>query len=117
LGAVAHALFTGVRERAKELAVLRALGVTARQAGASVTWQAIVTAVIAVVAGVPIGVLVGRRVWRAISDELSFVYVGPLATAVLAIAAAACLLACLLLAIYPARGTARRPITETLRQE
>jgi ABC-type lipoprotein release transport system permease subunit len=117
LGAVAHALFTGVRERAKELAVLRALGVTARQAGASVTWQAIVTAVIAVVAGVPIGVLVGRRVWRTISDELSFVYVGPLATAVLAIAVPACLLACLLLAIYPARGTARRPITETLRQE
>jgi ABC-type lipoprotein release transport system permease subunit len=117
LGAVAHALFTGVRERARELAVLRALGVTARQAAAAVTWQAIVTGLIAVVAGVPIGVLVGRRVWRAISDELSFVYVGPLATAVLAIAVPACLIACLLLAIYPARGTARRPITETLREE
>ena len=116
-GAVAHALFTGVRERARELAVLRALGVTSRQAAASVTWQAFVTGVIALAVGLPLGVLVGRRVWRLISEELSFVYVGPVATAVLTIAVPACLGACLLLAVFPARGTARRPITEALRQE
>ncbi|MEY2581328.1 MAG: putative transport system permease protein [Ilumatobacteraceae bacterium] len=117
VGAVAHALFTIARQRAHELAVLRALGVTPSQAAACVSWQAIAIGTVAVAAGLPIGVLVGRRVWRGITEQLSFVYVGPLASALLVIAVPACLIGCLVLAIVPARGAARRGIAQTLRQE
>ena len=44
LGAVAHALMTVSRRRAKELAVLRAVGLSPRQAAACVGWQAVVVA-------------------------------------------------------------------------
>lgn len=116
VGAVAHALFTIARQRAHELAVLRALGVTPGQAAACVSWQAIAIGTVAVVAGIPLGVLAGRRVWRGITEQLSFVYVGPTAS-LLVIAVPACLIGCLLLAIVPARGAARRSIAETLRRE
>jgi ABC-type lipoprotein release transport system permease subunit len=117
LGAVAHALFTAVRQRARDLAVLQALGLTARQAASSVSWQATVTGSLAAAIGIPLGALLGRRVWRAISDELSFVYVGPLPAQLLVLSAPVCLALCMLLAVHPARGTAKRPITEALREE
>jgi ABC-type lipoprotein release transport system permease subunit len=116
VGAVAHALFTIARQRAHELAVLRALGVTPGQAAACVSWQAIAIGTVAVVAGIPLGVLAGRRAWKAITEQLSFVYVGPTAS-LLVIAIPACLIGCLVLAIVPARGAARRSIAETLRRE
>ncbi len=117
VGAVAHALFTGARQRARELAVLRALGLTARQVAACVSWQALAIGAVAVVAGIPVGVIVGRRVWRAITEQLSFVYVGPWSSNVLAAAVPVCLLGCVLLAILPARSTAQRGIADTLRDE
>lgn len=117
VGAVAHALFTIARQRAHELAILRALGVTPGQAAACVSWQAIAIGTVAVAAGLPLGVFVGRRVWRGITEQLSFVYVGPLASALLVVAVPACLIGCLVLAIIPARGAARRDIAQTLRQE
>jgi hypothetical protein len=117
VGAVAHALFTSARQRARELAVLRALGLTARQIAVCVSWQALVIGAFAAAVGVPLGVIAGRRVWRGITEELSFVYVGPLARAVVVLAAGACLVGCALLAIVPARATARRDIADTLREE
>ena len=117
VGAVAHALFTSARQRARELAVLRALGLTARQIAVCVSWQALVIGAFAAVVGVPLGVIAGRRVWRGITEELSFVYVGPLAKALVVIAAGVCVISCALLAIVPARTTARRDIADTLREE
>ena len=96
VGAVAHALFTSARQRARELAVLRALGLTARQIAVCVSWQALVIGAFAAVVGVPLGVIAGRRVWRGITEELSFVYVGPLAKAVVVVAAGVCLISCAL---------------------
>jgi putative ABC transport system permease protein len=114
---VAHALFTSARQRVRELAVLRALGLTGRQVAACVSWQALVTGLVAAIVGLPLGVLVGQRVWRGITDQLSFVYVGPVASTLLVLAAPVCLVVCVALAIIPARNVARRRITDSLRQE
>ena len=65
---VAHALMLGVRRRSHDLAVLRALGLRPRQAGGVVHWQAVTLALVAVTAGVPVGVLLGRLVWTAIAQ-------------------------------------------------
>jgi hypothetical protein len=97
--------------------VLRALGLTARQVSACVSWLALATGVLAVLVGLPLGVIVGQRVWRGITDQLSFVYLGPFAGRPLALAGPLCLIGFMLLAIVTARNIARRRIADTLREE
>jgi ABC-type lipoprotein release transport system permease subunit len=117
IGAVAHALITGARHRAHELAVLRALGITPRQAAACVSWQATVIGVIALAIGIPAGVILGRSVWRLTADSLSFVYIGPIAPGALLLTIPGALFVCWLLAVWPARAAGRRPAAEVLRSE
>ncbi|MDT4894684.1 MAG: putative transport system permease protein, partial [Pseudonocardiales bacterium] len=64
VGAVGHALATAVRRRSHDLAVLRALGMTQWQCRWVVLTQATVLAVVGLVAGVPIGLALGRTIWR-----------------------------------------------------
>jgi hypothetical protein len=117
LGAVAHALLTGARSRSHDLAVLRALGLTPRQAGACVTWQAAVIGVVALAVGVPLGLVVGRQVWRVLADSLSFVYVGPISAVALVAVVPLVLAALAVLALWPARDAARLRTAEVLRSE
>jgi ABC-type lipoprotein release transport system permease subunit len=117
VGAVGHALLTGARHRAHDLAVLRALGITPRQAAACVSWQATIIGIIALLIGVPAGVVAGRAVWRLTADSLSFVYVGPLSTVAIMLVVPGALLVCWILAIWPARAAGRRPAAEVLRAE
>src|SRR5204863_9082785 len=98
VGAVGHVLMTGARHRAHDLAVLRALGITPRQAAACASWQATVIAVIAIAIGVPAGLIIARAVWRQTPDSLSFVHVGPVASLVLWLVVPGTLLGCTLLA-------------------
>ena len=62
--ALANAVFTLVRRRRTELAVLRTIGFTARQTGASVLIMAIVMAAVGVMLGVPLGVAAGGLAWQ-----------------------------------------------------
>jgi predicted lysophospholipase L1 biosynthesis ABC-type transport system permease subunit len=78
LGAAAHALLTVSRRRRKELAVLRAIGLTPGQTGASVAWQAVVVAGIAVAIGAPLGLIADRQAWRTVAEAVTLVYVRPL---------------------------------------
>jgi hypothetical protein len=73
LGTVSHALASGVRRRRRDLAVLKTLGFLRRQVSATVAWQATTFAVAAVLAGVPVGVAIGRWAWRLVADQLGVV--------------------------------------------
>jgi ABC-type lipoprotein release transport system permease subunit len=117
VGAVAHALITGARHRAHDLAVLRALGITPRQAAACVSWQATVIGIIALAIGIPAGLIIGRAVWRLTADSLSFVYVVPWSPGALLLTVPGALLVCWILAVGPARAAGRRPAAEVLRSE
>jgi ABC-type antimicrobial peptide transport system permease subunit len=117
LGAVGHALLTVSRRRVKELAVLRAVGLTPRQTAACVTWQATVVALIALVIGIPLGLVVGRQVWRTVAASVPLVYVGPLSPTLLAVVIVGALAALLLLAAGPALRAARLPTAAALRAE
>jgi ABC-type lipoprotein release transport system permease subunit len=117
VGAVAHALITGARHRAHDLAVLRALGITPRQAAACVSWQATVIGIIALAIGVPAGLIIGRAIWRLTADSLSFVYVRPWSPLVLLLTVPGALLTCWILSVWPARSAGRRPAAEVLRSE
>lgn len=117
VGAVAHALLTGVRSRQHDLAVLRALGLTPRQAWACVTWQAGVIGMVGLAVGIPLGLVVGSQVWRLLTTSLSFVYVGPVAWLGLALLVPAVFAVVVLLSLWPARGAARLRPAEVLRSE
>jgi ABC-type lipoprotein release transport system permease subunit len=117
IGAVAHALLTGARSRSHDLAVLRALGLTPGQAASCVAWQAAIIGTIALLIGIPLGVLVGRQVWHELADSLSFVYVGPLAGTLLVVLVPAALAVLGVLALWPARHAARLRTADVLRAE
>ena len=78
--ALAHALVVCVRAGRRDIAVLRTLGFVRRQVHATIRWQASATMAIGLVAGVPIGVAVGRWIWR-LSVENTGALVEPVTTA------------------------------------
>ena len=62
-GTIAHTLLTSVRQRRRELAVLKTLGFVTRQVRATVAWQATAIAGAGLVVGVPLGLIAGRYAW------------------------------------------------------
>ncbi|HEX7266511.1 MAG TPA: FtsX-like permease family protein [Streptosporangiaceae bacterium] len=67
-GTLAHVLLTGVRRRRRDLAVLKTLGLTRSQLLKLVSWQASALATVALLAGLPLGVLAGRWSWALFAE-------------------------------------------------
>jgi hypothetical protein len=67
---LAHLLLTLVRRRRRELAVLRVLGLTARQVRGTVCWMAVTVALAALAVGVPVGIACGRLAWGLFAGQL-----------------------------------------------
>jgi ABC-type lipoprotein release transport system permease subunit len=117
IGAVGHALATAVRRRSHDLAVLRAVGMTQWQCRWVVVTQATVLALVGLVFGVPVGLAVGRTVWRVVANYTPIQYVPPIATWVLLLVAPAALVIANALAAWPGRRAARLRIASILRAE
>ncbi len=117
IGAVGHALSIAVRRRRHELAVLRALGLTRRQSRLVIVTQATLLAVIGLAFGIPLGVALGRTLWRAAADMLPLAYYPPLAFWALLLIGPLALRAANLLAAWPARRAARLRTGQILRTE
>lgn len=117
IGAVGHALATAVRRRRHDVAVLRALGLTRRQARLTVVVQATLLAAVGLLFGVPLGLALGRTVWRVVAENTPVFYVAPLAVLALILVAPAALLLVNLLAAWPGHRAARMRIGSVLRAE
>ncbi|MDT4985375.1 MAG: putative transport system permease protein, partial [Pseudonocardiales bacterium] len=117
VGAVGHALATAVRRRSHDIAVLRALGMTQSQCRWVVVTQASVLAVIGLLFGVPLGLAIGRTVWRVVADYTPVQYVPPMAVWALLLVGPAALLIANLLAAWPGHRAARLRIAHILRTE
>ena len=63
VGTLAHVLLTGVRRRRRDLAVLKTLGFTRSQVLRVVAWEASAFAAVALLVGLPLGVIAGRQAW------------------------------------------------------
>jgi hypothetical protein len=116
-GAVGHALAVAVRRRRRELAVLRALGLTRGQARAVVVTHGSVHAIIGLAAGIPLGIVAGRLLWRVVAGFTPLAYVPPLAVWALALIGPATLLAAVMLAIWPGHRAAGLRPAQVLRSE
>jgi ABC-type lipoprotein release transport system permease subunit len=70
LGVLVHGLITVVRRRRHELAILKAVGFTGHQVLISTGWEATAISTIALVVGIPLGVMAGRLAWRLTARSL-----------------------------------------------
>ena len=114
---VAHALVTGVRRRRRDLALLKTLGFTRGQVSGAVAWQASTIGVIALVVGIPLGVVLGRWAWSALANNLGTVSEPIVPIALLLVAIPVVLVLLNAVAYLPGRVAARlRPAT-VLRSE
>jgi len=70
VGTFAHVLLTGVRRRGRDLAMLKTLGFTRAQVLRVVAWQATAFVVVALLIGVPLGVVAGNWAWSAFASSV-----------------------------------------------
>ena len=104
IATVGHALVTTVRRRRHDLAILRSIGFTRRQARLAITWQATLLTIVGLVVGIPLGIVCGRLLWRWLADSFPVAYVPPLAlVAMLIVIPIAIVLASVLAAPPPTR--------------
>jgi ABC-type lipoprotein release transport system permease subunit len=114
---VAHALVTTVRRRGHDLAILRSIGFTRRDARFAIAWQSTLLAVAGLAVGVPLGIIAGRVVWRQLADSFPLVYVPPLALLGVVLVAPIAVAIANLLAAGPAHAATRVRPAEVLRTE
>jgi hypothetical protein len=98
-----------VRRRRRELALLKALGMTRGQVRAVIAWQTGLTLLITVAVGGPLGILGGRWAWRGFAGSLGAVPVTQVPVAGIAAGLAAIVAAGLLLGCVPAAAATRTP--------
>ena len=106
-----------MRRRRRDLAVLRTLGFTRRQLGACIAWQATATTAVALVVGLPLGVLLGRSLWDAFARTIYVVPEATVPVASLALLVAVAFVLANILAWGPSREAARTPAALALRAE
>jgi hypothetical protein len=114
---LSSALFTTLRRRRRDLAVLRALGFLRRQLGATVLAFATTTVVLAVAVGTPLGIGIGRWAWQRIADSLGSPAPPVVPVPIVLAVAAALLLVAAAVAAAPARSAAATEPALVLRSE
>ncbi len=114
---LAHTLFTAIRRRRRQLAVLKTLGFDRRQLLATVAWQATTFAAIGLAVGIPLGIAAGRWAWYLFAEQIEVVPepVTPLLLILLVVPAA--LLLANLVAALPAWSAAQTRAAAVLRAE
>ena len=110
-------MLTVVRRRALDLSIYRALGFTSRQVSATIIGQAASFGLGAVVVGVPLGVILGRVLWRAFADLLGVVPDPVTPWTALAVFAASFTLLAVMSSLWPAHLAVVRKRTRALSPE
>jgi ABC-type antimicrobial peptide transport system permease subunit len=114
---IAQTLLSSLRARRRDLAVLRALGGPPRLLRRSVHWQATVVTLLPALIAIPLGLIVGRLVFKALADDIGAVDSAKYpSAAVLAVIAGVVVLANLV-AMWPARLARRLSAAAALRTE
>jgi ABC-type antimicrobial peptide transport system permease subunit len=116
-GVLAHVLLTGTRARRRDLAILVTFGFVRRQIRGAVAIQATTLALIAAVIGLPLGVVLGRVIWRGYATSIGVVPEPSVPVAWLMAVALVTLIVANLIAAFPARAAARTRPALVLRSE
>lgn len=114
--ALALSLSATVRDRRRDLALLKTLGFTRSQLASTLVWQATVTALAGVAVGVPLGAAVGRQLWALFARDINVVPRAAVPLSLALVAVGVVLLANLV-AAAPGRAAATTPAAVVLREE
>jgi ABC-type lipoprotein release transport system permease subunit len=115
--ALGFTLSTSVRRRRRDLAMLRALGFTGRQLRSVVVWQASVSGLVGVVAGLPIGILLGRWLWTLFARHIDAVPEPTVPVLSIVIVAFVTMVLANVVAALPGRSAAHTSTARVLRGE
>jgi FtsX-like permease family len=115
--ALAHALVVGVRRRARDYAVLRALGFRRRGVRSAVAWEAAAIAGAGALLGIPVGVLLGRLAWARTARTVGVLVAQRLPALVVVLAVPASIAFAVVVAQLPARRAVRLRTADILRSE
>jgi ABC-type lipoprotein release transport system permease subunit len=117
LVALALTLVASVRRRRRELALLKTLGLTRRQLMAVVASQSTIAAATGIVLGVPLGIVLGRWLWKLFAYQVHVVPAPSIPAWPIAFIAVGALAAANLVAAIPGQIAARTPTALLLRAE
>jgi hypothetical protein len=117
VAALTHTVLVAMRRRRRELATLRVVGFAYRQVRTNAFGQVGTYLAFALVVGVPLGIVVGRVVWRGLAGDIGVANDPATPWTVLLAIAPAAVVTAVLLAVPLARAAARRPPAIGLRAE
>ncbi len=120
LGAIAAltlTLLSSVRRRRRDLALLKALGLTRRQVAAVIAWQSTVAVVLGVVIGIPVGIEFGRVLWNLFAHELFAIPEARVPSFAVALVAVGSLILAFTIALVPAWQASRTASSQLARVE
>lgn len=110
-------LIASVRSRRRDLALLKTIGFTPRQLASVIAWQSTVTAVIGIIVGIPLGIVLGRRLWILFAQNIDAVPRPTVPVLAVALVGVGALVFANLVAAVPGRIAARTPTALILRAE
>ena len=113
--ALAFTLSASVRRRRSQLAVLASLGFDQRDLRSSVRWQTGCLAGVALLLGVPLGVVAGRLGWVAFAEQMGVTPAPEIPLAALAVTVVVIATLAIVVGERPARTAARTPPAAALR--
>jgi ABC-type antimicrobial peptide transport system permease subunit len=116
VAALGLTLVASVRRRRRDLGLLKTLGFTGRQLTSAIAWQASVVAVIGLVAGVPLGIVLGRQLWIVFAHQI-YAVPKPTVPWSAALVVPGALLLTNVVAAIPGRMARRTPAALVLRTE
>ncbi len=117
LATVVHALVTMLGRNRTTLAVLAALGFTRGQRRGVALFASTALVFLGVVIGIPIGLVLSERIWRAVSNGIDLPSAAAVPWATLVVASLGALVTAAIVALVASRGTARMTPSEQLRVE
>ena len=110
-------LVTSVRRRRRDFAIMRTLGLSARQLATVVAWQSTAAVLIGTVVGVPLGIALGRELWDLFAQGIRAVPVPVVPILLVTAIGLGAIVLGNLVAIIPGRIAARTPTALLLRVE
>ncbi len=117
LATIGNSLFSSVRRRRRDLAILKAIGFGPRQVAAVVGWQATTFAAVSLIAGIPIGIVAGGWAWTAVASSIGSSSPPQIPVLVIALMVPATILFCNLIAAAPGWAAARIPSAVVMRSD
>ncbi|MEQ1874767.1 MAG: ABC transporter permease [Ilumatobacteraceae bacterium] len=115
LATLATTLATSVRRRRRDFAVLQSLGFARRQVAVTTAWQATTVAIVALLFGVPLGVIGGRALWTRFSESIGVSVPAIVPTPAIVVLIPSTILLAIAIAFVPGRFAARTNPAQALR--